>query len=74
VNEEFFLFPSETNIDVNYAIVDSVSLGSSNSRAGASSVFTGVAIAAGTPCWGVNNISKIGSADAVVHGFLTKDK
>lgn len=74
VNEEFFLFPSEANIDVNYNIVDSVSLGSANARAGASIVVTGVTIKAGTPCWGVNNIGHIGSADALVHGFLTKDK
>jgi hypothetical protein len=74
VNEEFFLFPSEANIAVNYAIVDSIGLGSANGRAGASIVVTGVAIKAGTPCWGVNNISLQGSADALVHGFLTKDK
>ena len=74
VSEEFFLFPSEANIDVNYNIVDSVSLGSANARAGASIVVTGVTIKAGTPCWGVNNIAQMGSADALVHGFPTKDE
>lgn len=71
--EEFFLFPSADNIDVNYAIVDSIIAGSSDSRAGASLVVTGVAIKAGNPCWGVNSL-RLGSADALVHGFLTEDR
>ena len=70
--EEFFLFPSADNIDVNYPIVDSLSLGSSDSRAGTCIVVTGVAIKSGTPCWGVNSLN-MGSADVLVHGFLTDD-
>jgi hypothetical protein len=71
--EEFFLFPSAANIDVNYAVVDSMSLGSSDGRAGTSIVVTGVAIKAGTPCWGVNSLG-MGTADALVHGFLADDR
>jgi Fibronectin type III domain len=72
--EEFFLFPSAANISVNYAIVDLMAApGSSDGRAGVSAVVTGVAIKAGNPCWGVNNIAAQGSADALIHGFLTAD-
>jgi hypothetical protein len=71
--EEFFLFPSADHIDVNFPIVDSLSLGSADSRAGTSLVVTGVAIKSGTPCWGVNS-PNIGSADVLVHGFLTEDR
>jgi hypothetical protein len=71
--EEFFLFPLAEHIDVNYAIVDSLSLGSTDSRARTSLVVTGVAIKAGTPCWGMNSLN-MGSADVLVHGFLTQDR
>ncbi len=72
--EEFFLFPSAANIGVNFPIVDLMAApGSSDGRAGVSAVVTGVAIKAGNPCWGVNNIAALGSADALIHGFLTAD-
>lgn len=73
--EEFFLFPSAANISVNMAIVDLIAApGSTDGRAGASAVVTGVAIKAGNPCWGVNNLSAQGSADALVHGYLAIDQ
>lgn len=73
--EEFFLFPSAANINFNIAIVDLMAApGSSDGRAGTSAVVTGVAIKAGNPCWGVNNLSAQGSADALVHGFLATDE
>jgi hypothetical protein len=73
--EEFFLFPSAANIGVNLAIVDLMAApGSSDGRAGGSFVVTGVAIKAGNPCWGVNNLDSLGSADALVHGYLAADR
>ena len=73
--EEFFLFPSAANIANNIAIVDLVAApGSADRAAGASAVITGVAIKAGNPCWGVNNLNALGSADALVHGFLAVDQ
>lgn len=73
--EEFFLFPSAANIGVNYAIVDLMAApGSADGRAGGSFVVTGVAIKAGNPCWGVNNLAGQGSADALVHGYLAADQ
>jgi len=73
--EEFFLFPSAANIGNNYAIVDLVAApGSADRRAGGSFVITGVAIKAGNPCWGTNNINLLGSADALVHGYLAVDQ
>jgi hypothetical protein len=71
---EFFLFPSAANINVNFNIVDSLAVGSSDGRAGASLAVTGVAIKAGNPCWGLNDISTMGAASAFVHGFLTADR
>ena len=73
--EEFFLFPSAANIGNNIAIVDVVAASGATSRAaGASAVITGVAIKAGNPCWGVNNLNALGSADALVHGYLAADQ
>ena len=73
--EEFFLFPSAANIANNIAIVDLVAApGSADRAAGASAVVTGVAIKAGNPCWGVNNLNALGSADALVHGYLAVDQ
>ncbi len=73
--EEFFLFPSAVNIGVNQAIVDLMAAaGSTDSRAGGSFGITGVAIKAGNPCWGVNNLNALGSADALVHGYLAVDQ
>lgn len=73
--EEFFLFPSAANININYPVVDLMAApGSSDGRAGVSAVITGVAIKAGNPCWGTNNLSAIGSADMLVRGFLTADQ
>lgn len=72
--EEFFLFPSAANINTGYPIVDLVAPGSSDGRAGASAVITGVVIKAGNPCWGVNNSAALGSADALVHGYLAADQ
>lgn len=73
--EEFFLFPSAANIGNNIAIVNLMAApGSTDGRAGASAVITGVAIKAGNPCWGVNNLNALGSADALVHGYLAVDQ
>jgi hypothetical protein len=73
--EEFFLCPSAANIGNNIAIVDLMAApGSADRRAGASFVITGVAIKAGNPCWGVNNLNALGSADALVHGYLAVDQ
>jgi hypothetical protein len=72
---EFFLFPSAANINVNnLPIVDTMAPGNSDGQAGASIAVTGVAIKAGTPCWGLNDISSMGAASVLVHGFLTAER
>ena len=75
MQEEFVIFPSAANISVSYPVVDLMAApGSSDGRAGVSAVITGVVIKAGNPCWGVNNIGRIGSADVIVRGYLTADR
>lgn len=69
----FFLFPSAANITVNYPIAMAVGAGA-GPPGGGSVVVTGVVIPAGTPCWGINDLSNLGSSDALVHGFLTLDQ
>lgn len=73
VHSEFFLFPSAANINVNYPIAMSVGAGA-GPTGGGSFVVTGVVLPAGTPCWGINDLSNLGSADALVHGFLTANQ
>jgi hypothetical protein len=72
-HSEFFLFPSEANISVNYPIAQSVGAGA-GPTGGGSFLVTGVALPAGTPCWGINDLTNLGSADALVHGFLAADQ
>jgi hypothetical protein len=74
-HEEFYLFPSEENIDVVFfPIAMAFAVGSGDGRAGVTTAVTGVAISAGTPCWGVNNLTQLPSADVLVHGFLAADE
>jgi hypothetical protein len=72
-HSEFFLFPSATNISINYPIAQAVGAGA-GPTGGGSFVVTGTVIGPGTPCWGINDLSNIGSADALVHGFLAPNK
>lgn len=68
--EEVFVYQA----DGDGTLVDSLSVASTDQRAGANIQVSGVSVAAGRQlCFQVNS-GNIGSADAVLHGFLAPDE
>ena len=72
--EELFLFASSLISDSLSNMADLMAApGSSDSRAGLSAAITGVIIkSTAIPCWQVNSLN-IGTARAVLHGYLAPD-